>query len=219
MRRVQLVSILAIAASMVFGASLASAATFGAEVYGAFNTHSMGDWNDLIDQANASGADANNINNGITGGLDLRMWATPNWMFSAGWEPLFLSTKDEVSGDKISTNANSIQLTGSYFFPTAGKAKYGIGAGLGYYMIGGKVESATPGTPEADITGSAVGFHILSQGEFAISPNFNFTAGAGYRFANVGDTKIDDQSANPKFETDYSGFMARAGISFYMPQH
>lgn len=192
------------------------AATFGGEVYGQFNTYSMGDWNDAIDAINAfGGTNFDNINNGISGGLAARMWATPNWMFSLGWEPLFASTEDSPSGSKIKLNANAVLLTAGYFFPTPSAGKYGIAAGLGYYHLGGKVEET--GYPSADLTGNAIGFHVLGQAEWMVSPGFGVTAGAGYRMAKIGDTKLEGTSATPKLETDYSGFTGRLGLTFYMP--
>jgi hypothetical protein len=154
------------------------------------------------------------MTNGFTGGLDVRVWATQSWMFSAGWEPLFVNTEDEASGDKLSVDANAFTVSGAYFFPSPSNAKYGIGAGVGYYSIGGELES---GGSSVDITGSTVGFHFMGLGEWTVSPGFAITGGAGYRIANVGDTKMNDVSSSPEYETDYSGFMARAGLAFYLP--
>ncbi len=213
MRKLIVPSVLAMALALT--STAAYAATWGGEVYGAFNTHTMEQWNESIDASNQAGADIENVENGITGGLDLRMWATPNWMFSAGWEPLFLNTEDGVSGDKLSLDANAFTITGAYFFPASSNAKYGFGAGLGYYMVGGEAEST--GLPSVDVSGSSVGFHFMGLAEWTVSPGFAVTGGAGYRIANVGDTQFDDQSTDPETETDYSGFMARAGLAFYMP--
>src|SRR6266850_917706 len=159
----------------------ASAATFGGEVYGAFNTHTMGDWNDAIDLSNStSGSNFDNVSSDLTGGLDLRMWATPNWLFTAGWEPLFLNSEDSANpGDKLTLDANAYTFTGAYFFPSSSKAKYGLGAGLGYYVNNGTLEST--GSPTVDITGSGVGFHVLGLGEWSVSPGFSVTAASGYR--------------------------------------
>ena len=71
----------------------------------------------------------------------------------------------------------------------------------GYYALSrrGTVERSGPRreTPQADITGSSRSVcRSFSMGEFA-SPatgTSNITAGAGYRIAKIGDTKIDDQS-------------------------
>ena len=195
----------------------ASAATFGGEVYGAFNTHTMGDWNDVIDDANTSGGNFDNVSSDLTGGLDLRMWASPNWMFSAGWEPLFLNTEDSSSDTKLTLDANAFTFTGAYYFPSSSKARYGLGAGLGYYVSGGSIES--PSSPTVDIDGSGVGFHFLGLGEWTVSPGFSITAASGYRVAKLSSTELTDgtTTVDSPYDSDYSGFMGRVGLAFYMP--
>jgi len=186
--------------------ALASAATFGAEVFGAFNSYKMTDVNDAV-----QGTNLDQINHGFTGGLDARLWATPNWMFSAGWEPLFAETKDDATGDKLNVDGNSFQLNGAYYFPMSEKAKYGVGGGVGFYSLNGKVSSTSGST---DIKGSGVGGQFLGLAEWTVSPGFAITAGAGYRAANI---DIDNSSTNAT--VDYSGFMGRAGLAFYLPTH
>ena len=129
------------------------------------------------------------------------------------------ATEDKNSaGDKVSLTANSFQGTGTYFFRSQGKGKFGLGAGVGFYSLNGKAES--PGASSVDIGGNGVGFHILGTGEWAVSPGFNFFGAAGYRMAKISDTELDGQNAaargGPKVETDFSGFTARAGLAFYM---
>lgn len=188
---------------------VASAATLGGEVFGAFNSYSMGDVNDALDASNQAGANFDEISSGITGGLALRMWANPNWMFAAGWEPLFAESKDDVTDTTIDAGGNSFQLTAGYFFPTATSAKYGIAAGLGYYSLNGEQSNPTTTT---DVSGNSVGFHFLGMGEWTVSPGFAVTGGAGYR---VADVTVDETS--PESSVDYSGFMGRVGLAFYMP--
>lgn len=180
----------------------ASAAQFGGEVFGAYNTYSMGDVNDAL----PTGADE--LSGGLTGGIGLRMWASPQFMLSGVWEPLFLETEDS-SGDKHNLDANSFQVSGGYFFPSTTNSKYGIGAGVGYYTIGG--ETPGPGGSTLDVEGSGVGFHFLGMGEWTMSPGFGVTAGAGYRIADI---EIDNAGGAT---ADYSGFMGRLGVAFYMP--
>jgi len=216
MNRLRLVAVGALAL-MAFAAAPALAMTWGGEVFGTFDTHSMSDWKDLISTANASGSNFDDPTSSWGGGLGLRTWPNSNWMVAATWEPIFLTRKDNNNAsDKLNLDANSFQVTGGYFFPSPGNAKFGIGAGLGYYSLGGKVESA--GSPNIDLSGSTVGFHFLGMGEWTMSPGFAITGSAGYRVAKISDTKANDQSASPEFATDYSGFMMRAGVAFYMPQ-
>jgi len=206
-------AVLAAMAVMAFAAAPALAMTVGGEVFGAFDTHSMSDWKDVTSAANASGGDISDPTSSFGGGLGLRMWPSSQWMLAATWEPIFLSRKEKVSGDELKLDANSFQGTVGYFFPSSGPGKFGVGAGAGYYSLNGKITGSGGG----DLTGNAVGFHFLGMGEWTVSPGFAITGSAGYRVAKIDDTKFNDVSSNPKFETDYSGLMLRAGLAFYMP--
>lgn len=191
----------------------AQAVVLGGEVFGAFNTYAMDDWNDLIDEANDSGADIDNITTGFGGGIGGRLWASPNVMFAVTWEPLFAST--EGSGAELTMTGNGFTGTVAYMVPVGTNARYGIGGGGGFYSLSGTLKDA--GIPDVDLGGSAVGFHVLGLAEWIISPGFGITAGAGYRNANISDTEADGQSSDPEFETDFSGFTGRFGVVFYMP--
>lgn len=194
--------------------SLASAATFGAEVFGAYNSYAMDDANEGIETMNEGGADFSEISGGLTGGLALKMWANPNWMFSAAWEPLFVSTKDENTDDELSADGNSFQFTAGYFFPTgSSKAKYGLAAGAGHYSLSG--ENSIGGVT-SETEGSGFGFHFMGLSEWTVSPGFAVNGGAGYRVADVTVDDGDDDDSNDT-TADYSGFMGRLGLSFYMP--
>jgi hypothetical protein len=208
MRRLGFALTVLIAAAVAFAAP-SSAATFGGEVFGAFNTHGMNDVNDAIDAANASGATFDEVSNGLTGGLAVRVWPNANWMIAAGWEPIFLETEDAASSTTMNLDANSFQITGAYFFPTMQPAKWGIGAGLGMYQLAGEI--ADP-SGSAEVEGSGVGFHFMGLGEYTVSPGFAITGGAGYRFADV---EIDNTT--PTTTADYTGFMGRVGLAFYLP--
>ena len=194
----------------------AHAMTWGGEVFGAFNTHSMSDWNDqIVAPVNQGGGNMDEFGNGFGGGLGLRFWPNNNFMLAATWEPIFLTRKEDVTGAEFKLDANAFEATGGYFFPTTGPAKFGVGAGLGFYQMSGEITGT--GTADGDLTGSTVGFHFMGMMEWTVSPGFAVTGNAGYRIANIADTKLNDVSSNPEFETDYSGLMLRAGLAFYMP--
>ena len=207
------------AAVVVVPAVPAHAMTWGGDVFGAFSTHTMDQWNSDIANINANGGNADKISNSFGGGIGLRLQPNPSWMIEGTWEPLFPKTEDKnAAGDKVSLSANSFQGTGTYFFPSQGKGKFGLGAGIGFYSLNGKAES--PGSPSVKIGGNGVGFHILGTGEWEVSPGFDFFGAAGYRMAKISDTELAGQNAaargTPKIETDFSGFTARAGLAFYM---
>jgi hypothetical protein len=209
-----LVSLL-LAAAVAAPAVPAHAMTWGADVFGAFNTHSMGDVNSGIDQLNAAGADYDKVSNSWGGGIGLRLKPNANWMLEGTWEPLFPSTEDKnISGDKINLDANSFQVTGTYWLPSQASSKFGLVGGLGFYTLNGKLQRV--GLPDVKVGGSAVGFHILGTAEKEMSPGFGLFGSAGYRMAKVSDTQFDSQSTDPKSVTDFSGFTARLGLAFYM---
>jgi len=207
-------AVLAAVAVMAFATAPAFAMTIGGEVFGAFSTYSMNDWNDAIDQANAGGSNFDDVKGGIGGGLGLRMWPNSNWMLAATWEPMFESSKDDVTSQELKLNGNSFQGTAGYFFPSTGPAKFGLGAGVGFYQLNGEISDPSQ---TIELKGNTVGFHFMGMMEWTVSPGFAITGTGGYRVANISDTEVDGQSANPKLETDYSGLMLRAGVAFYMP--
>jgi hypothetical protein len=207
--------LLAMACITAFAAT-ASATTVGGEVFGAFSTHSMKDWNDrVVAPNNASGGNMQDFNSGYGGGLGLRLWPNSKWMLAATWEPLFVSSEDKVSGDKANLKANAYEATAGYFFPTHTPAKFGLGAGLGIYSLGGEITSPTSST--LNLEGSTVGFHVMGMTEWTVKPGFSLTGNIGYRIADIKDTKVNNTSASPELSTDYSGLMLRAGVAFYLP--
>jgi hypothetical protein len=194
----------------------AGAATIGGEVFGAVNTYEMDDVNNALKAENSLGANFDEIKSGFTGGLGLRMWATPSWLLQGTWEPLF--AQSEYAGTKVNLDGNSFQAGVAYYFPSTMNSRYGIGAGVGYYSISGKVEDSGPPVETTDIDGSGVGFHVLGQGEWTVSPGFAITGGAGYRFADIDIDNIDVNGDGEANDTaDYSGFMGRLGLAFYLP--
>ena len=195
----------------------ASAATIGAEVFGAYNSYAMDDVNDGIEAANAGGANFDELNGALTMGLGLRMWATPSWAFSAAWEPLNVETKSDVTNSKQNFDANSFQFTAARFFPSQTKARYGIGAGIGYYSISGEIEDPSLTPTIQPVEGTGVGFHFMGLGEYQVSPGFAVTGAAGYRIADISDLKQNDTDVT--YTANYSGFMGRVGLAFYLPSH
>ena len=198
--------------------SLAVAGSFGLEAFGSFSTYSMKDVNDGIAAANLAGSKFDDVSTGLSGGLGARMWANQNWCLAANWEPLRASTESATTNEKFNVNANSFQFSGTYFLPSATNARYGFGAGLGYYSIGGKAEDPTG---SAKIEGSGAGFQFHGTGEWSVNKQWAVTGTAGYRLANV---EMKDSNGNnlttasgSNATADYSGFLGRVGLVMYFP--
>ena len=226
---------------LIAGVAVAAEMKWGGEVFGAFNTHSMKDINDEFDAANANpGVSFDKISKGFTGGINLRMRAAGSWMVTAGWEPIFANTESNVPGEnaqgnpasgnlKFNLNANSFQLGTGYFFPSKTSTQFGLGAGVGYYLSAGKIESEVEVTDgqgntifpigTTDITGNTVGFHFAGMGEWMVSPGFAVTTTAGYRVAKITNAKLKHAGAEAELgdDVDYSGFIGRVGLAFYLP--
>jgi len=207
-------TVLAALCVIAIAAPVTHAATIGAEVFGAFNTHNMQDVNDALAVDNGLGASFDELSNGMTGGLGMRIWPNATWMIEACWEPLFLESKSSTTNSTWNMDANSLQVSAYRFFPSANpNARFGVGGGVGIYSVAGENvdPSQTPATLK--IEGSGPGLHLMGVGEWTMSPSFNLTGGAGLRFANI---EIDRSTNNST--ADYSGFMARVGLAFYFPQ-
>jgi len=196
-------------------AATASAATVGGEVFGAFSTVSMKDWNErIVAPVNQGGGNMDEFSSALGGGLGLRVWPNSNWMLSATWEPLYASRTEKVSGDEANLNANAFEATAGYYFPSSTPARFGVGGGIGYYSLGGEINSSSS---TLKLEGSTVGFHVMGLMEWTVKPGFAITGSAGYRVADIKDTKVDNVSATPEMSTDYSGMTLRAGFAFYLP--
>lgn len=204
--------------ALALAPTLAAAANFGVEGFGSFSTYSMKDVNDALTAANQAGSNFDKMSNGLSGGLGLKMWANQNWAIGASWEPLRASTESKSTSEKFNVNAQSFSATGTYYLPSATNARYGFGAGLGYYSIGGKLEDPTGSTK---IEGSSVGFQLHGTGEWSINKQWAFTGLAGYRIAKP-DMKDENgnnltTASGSKATADYSGFMGRVGVVMYFP--
>ena len=121
---------------------------------------------------------------------------------------------EKNSGDEANLNANAFEATAGYYFPSSTPARFGLGAGIGYYSLGGEINSSTS---TLKLEGSTVGFHVMGLMEWTVKPGFAITGSAGYRVADIKDTKVDNVSATPEMSTDYSGMTLRAGFAFYLP--
>lgn len=199
--------------------TLAAAGSFGVEAFGSFSTYSMKDVNDA--NALKAGSNFSDVSNGLSGGIGARMWANQNWQLGASWEPLRASTESKATSAKYNVNAQSFQASGTYFLPSATNARYGFGAGLGYYSISGKDEVTSPTPTTSKIEGSGVGFDFHGTGEWSINKQWAFTGTAGYRLANVemkNSSGVNLTTASGSNATaDYSGFLGRAGLVMYFP--
>src|SRR5262245_35809899 len=110
MNRLRLVAV-GVIALVAFAAAPALAMSGGGEVFGTFDTHSMGDWKDnVMNPINQSGGSIDDPTSSWGGGLGLRMWPNSTFMIAATYEPIFLSREEDVTNAKFDLGANSFQV-------------------------------------------------------------------------------------------------------------
>lgn len=200
------------AIALTAGISSASEMRWGANVFGAFNTFSMKDWNDIIDQSNSgSGSSFDNIKSGYSFGLGPFVVVGDQWQVGAHYEML-MAKKSEYQGVSIKPKANSFGVSVDYLFPTQGKTSFSLGASGDYYTLNGELDDPTTTNKTK---GSGAGGQVRGTASYAFAPEFAGFLSAGYRFADINIDTIggQDVSASGLKSEDYSGLVLRVGIS------
>jgi hypothetical protein len=190
----------------------AAAASFGIEAFGSYNTHLMSLWNGDLEVANAGGSQFNRIDHTLTGGVGLQSKLSPIWLLQIQWEPLFLESRDSATGRALVFDTQTMRLDVTWLAPSSSHARFGLGAGLGYYWLDGRRESG--GVPNAELSGNTLGLQVHGLMERVMTRGFLLHATAGYRLANITDTRVNGISPARKLETDYSGWMLRLGLAY-----
>jgi outer membrane protein with beta-barrel domain len=216
-----------LALAVLFAAAPASAgsADFGIGLFGGYNTYAMNDVNDMF-----TGTPVDDISSGIGFGGGLRVRTSPSLLLSLDYERLTGSTSSSgVSGGitydvDFDMPANAIVAGATYYFPSAAKTRFGVTGGIGYYMASGSGtitldDGVNNVTLTGDATGNGVGFHGGGALDVSLSPVAHFEAMAGYRVAKTGDLEDSDGTTIPDFKAEWSGFMSRAGFSFFFGNH
>lgn len=199
-------------------ASISSAQNmrFGGSVFGAFNTHSMKDWNDIIDASNApppsgSGSNFDNITSGYSFGLGPFVIINNNIRLGAHYEML-TAKKSEDQGVSIEPKANSFGASAELLLPTGSSLGIALGGSLDYYTLNGELNDPTTSNK---IKGSGIGGQIFGTASLDLAPEFSLFGSAGYRMADI---KIDtigglDVSASGLEKENYSGVVLRVGLT------
>lgn len=170
---------------------------------------------------------ADEINGGASFGAGLRMWRSDQVMVSLDVSRLLAKTSGSAVfmgtpyDGELSVPATNIGLTLNYLFRSNTRFRCGLGAGAGYYACTGEASASGSGvTFSADMKGSGFGFHALGIGDIALSDAVHAEIGAGYRLAKTTDVQVDGgvlrNADGSKSQVDWSGFMGRLGVTFYL---
>ena len=219
----------ALATVLFLPRSASAGGGWGIAGFGGYNTYAMSDLNDeVIAPINVllagSGYSMDEISGGLGFGGGIRYRTPGSLVIGVDFERLGGSSELSVPGGsfEISTPANAFVATVVYYFPSASRARFGLGGGLGYYSSAGEVtlfDSVTLEEDTEDMEGSGVGFHGVGAMDLALSPTAHLEANVGYRFAKTTDLEIagskQTTSDGDDATLDWSGLMTRLGVAFY----
>jgi hypothetical protein len=212
-------------------APCAAAVQFGIGAFGTYSTYSMTDLNDdiirplndLLEGAGASDR-MDDVDHGITFGGGLRARTGPKIQLALDYERLNASSdvSDGTGTIEVDVPANAVVATVTYLLSSTSRARYGFGAGIGYYSAdGGFTFDDGAGTVEEEkLEGSGLGYHAGFAFGLPLTDQVALDAFGGYRQAKTTDLKWDGvtvtSSEGDDATLDWSGLMARVGLTFYL---
>jgi len=221
-------SLVLAAATLV--ASEANAETvplLGLYAFGGYQGYAMGDINDWLDPVNEALSEPGapmtieDLDGGASFGAGVLIDIDRNWRIYGEYERLADETGggNQLGSFKVEVSSDAYLAGATYFLPSSGKTRFGIGAGLGYYEFKGSTESsgATAGAPFGSSLGAAgntLGGHIRAELDIAMSESMHLGAGLGYRKAS-GQFEVNGDPTG--VDVDWSGLMTRVGITYVGP--
>jgi len=222
----RLVPALVAALVLVAGANAEAAMRVGLSGFTGYQGYAMDDINEVLtavdDELSSPGDEASIdlLDGDPSFGLGIKFDLNPNWRVYAEYEHLSdNSGGGNLAGSVTIDVASEVFLAGAtYFLPTTGKARFGLGAGVGYYDFGGDLATtgtvgSVPFSGTASASGTTVGFHGRAELDVAMSEKFHFDLALGYRSAS-GELEADGQGTGT--DLDWSGAMTRVGFTWFV---
>ena len=192
---------------------------------GSWATYSMSDVNDDIGDINAqlagSGLSMAEIKSGFGFGATLG-GDVGRWSVGVGYDRLL--ARSEV-GDAAGTltydfPAHAWRAFGEYHAPSSAQVFPRISVAGGLVSESGSIELTAPtlGSLTGDLEGMGPLFEACISSDWWAAPQFAVTGSLGYRYAKIGEIKIQGQTLlntdGSEYTMDYGGFIARLGIKF-----
>lgn len=206
-----------------------AAGEWGVGGFGGYNTYAMSDLNDeVVDPINVlltgTGYSMDEVKGGVGFGGGLRYRTPGNLLVGVDFERLNGSTDLTVPGGsfEITTPANAVSTTILYMFPSASKARFGLGGGVGVYWSSGDLklfDSSTMTEETESMEGTGFGLHGVGAMDLTLSESAHLEANVGYRYAKTSDLTIAGTkqltSSGDDATLDWSGILTRVGVTFY----
>ena len=214
--------------ALLFVASLASVAHARPyfEAHAGWSSYSMTDVNSEIQAVNYIIAPfhMNEISGGILYGAGFGADLSGGASIGIAYDRLTGSTDvgDATGSIKYDVPGNVFRATGHYAFKGQGSARAHLGASLGIVSEDGTVSLSAAGSSliHGDIKGSGALFEVFGGGDFRLGSQISAMADVGYRHAKAGGIEVDGtpvyNASGDKYSVDFSGFMLRAGLKFFL---
>ncbi len=210
---------------LVSGAPAEAKMRIGISGFTGYQGYAMDDINDVLtaldDELSTPGDEASVdlLDGDPSFGLGVKFDLNPNWRVYTEYEHLSDNSGggNLVGSVKIDVASETFLVGATYFLPSTGKARFGLGGGLGYYDFGGDLVTSgefgsVPFSGEVDASGSTIGYHVRADLDVRMSEKLHFDAALGYRSAS-GDLEAEGQEVGK--DLDWSGAMTRVGLTFF----
>lgn len=190
-------------------------------LHGGWGSYEMSDVNRDISSINSliasTGLQMHQINNGLGFGAGAGVELIGGSSLVVGYDRLSAESDvgDPTGSIKYSLPANVFSLRGEYVFPGGSGFRPHVGGSLGLISEAGTVSvSATgSGTVNGGLTGSGGSIDFYGGGSLSLSPQYAIGGSVGYRYAKIGETKVNGNtiynSDGSKYSIDYSGVFLR----------
>jgi hypothetical protein len=218
--------VLAVALLVVSGTNAEAAVRWGLSGFTGYQGYSMDEINSQIIEINeflsqpGDLVQIDELNGDASFGAGIKADLNPNWRVYAEYEHLSDNTGggNLIGSFTIDVSSETYLVGATYFLPSKGKARVGIGAGAGYYDFRGDVgvigeAGTTPISESMTTDGSTIGFHGRADLDVALSEKAHLDLALGYRAASG---EIEKDLPGTSIDLDWSGFMSRVGFTFFV---
>ena len=204
---------------------------FTVSAFGSYQAYDMSDVNSAMQYALASysgaQADKNEISGGPGFGGALRVWPSDRAFVSLEFQRLLASNSGsgQYFGSTYTVDlevpAASIGLGAGYVLMPGSAFRFGLTGGAGYYLSTGDLVTRGPGVNDKSrLEGGGFGVHGSGLLLVKLAGKLDVEVDAGYRYAKTTDVtsngyRIQNSDGSPA-KIDWSGFTARAGLTFWV---
>lgn len=171
-------------------------------------------------------ADKNELNSGPGFGAALRIWPSERAFVSLEFQRLLASNSG--SGQYLGSTyavdlevpASSLTMSAGYVLMPGSALRFGLTGGVGYYVTTGNVVTRGPGVNDkSNLEGSGFGAHGFGLVLARLTGRLDVEIDAGYRYSKTTDVTANGsrlRNADGSLaKIDWSGFVGRAGLTFW----